>query len=291
VSQRNAIEPRGGVFVKRSLTLTAVALVALGAFAEASQAQEVQRFVRFEQADQVSWGELVGETIFQLSDAPYLGGERTGRRLALSDVTLKAPVDPTQIFMTAFNFRSHITGDPAEYPGLFLVPPSSIIGPGENIVRPPDSQNLHYEAEMVVVVGREASNVSLADAPSYVFGVSAGNDVSERAWQRNDIQWSRAKGSRTFNAVGPHLVTGLDHGSLDIEGRHNGERVQGENSSDLIFSIDYMLHYISQYFTLYPGDLIWTGTMGRTAAMEPGDAYEVEVEGVGVLRNTVVQGR
>jgi 2-keto-4-pentenoate hydratase/2-oxohepta-3-ene-1,7-dioic acid hydratase in catechol pathway len=193
--------------------------------------------------------------------------------------------------MTAFNLRSHISGEPAEYPGLFLVPPSSIIGHEEDIVRPAESRNLHYEAEMVLVVGREATNVSLEDAPNYVFGVAAGNDVSERSWQGGDIQWTRAKGSRTFNAVGPHLVTGLDYGNLEIEGRHNGEAVQGENTSDLIFSLDYMLHYISQYFTLYPGDLIWTGTMGRTRRMEPGDTYEVEIEGIGILRNRVVQGR
>ena len=192
--------------------------------------------------------------------------------------------------MTAFNFRSHITGEPAEYPGIFLVPPSSIIGPEENIVRPAESRNLHYEAEAVAVVGRLAENVPLDQAASYIYGVSAGNDVSERAWQAQDIQWSRAKGSRTFNAVGPHLVTGLDPADLAIEGRHNGERVQGENTSDLIFSLAYMLHYISQYFTLYPGDLIWTGTMGATRAMQPGDTYEVEIPGVGVLRNTVVQG-
>jgi len=252
--------------------------------------QNGQRFVRFEQAGEVSWGELVGETIFQLSDAPYLGGSRTGESFLSSAVQLKAPVDPTQIFMTAFNFRSHIAGEPAEYPGIFLVPPSSIIGSGDNIVRPAESRNLHYEAEMVLVVGREASNVSVEDASDYVFGVSAGNDVSERAWQGGDIQWTRAKGSRTFNAVGPHLVTGLDYGNLEIEGRHNGTSVQGENSSDLIFSLDFMLHYISQYFTLYPGDLIWTGTMGSTRAMVPGDVYEVEIEGIGILRNTVVQG-
>ena len=109
-------------------------------------------------------------------------------------------------------------------------------------------------------------------------------------WQAEDLQWSRAKGSRTFNAVGPHLVTGLDYGNLDIEGRHNGVRTQGQNSSDMLFNINYMLHYISQYFTLYPGDLIWSGTMGTTQAMEPGDTYEVEVKGVGVLHNRVVQG-
>jgi 2-keto-4-pentenoate hydratase/2-oxohepta-3-ene-1,7-dioic acid hydratase in catechol pathway len=271
-----------------------IPLLLLGALLLAptsTRAQDVHRYVRYQSGDDVRWGELVGQTIHDLSDAPYLGGSRTGETLPLASAALKAPVRPTQIFMTAFNFRSHISGDPAEYPGLFLVPPSSIIGPGESIVRPPDSQNLHYEAEMVAVVGREATNVSLEDAPDYVFGVAAGNDVSERTWQRDDIQWSRAKGSRTFNVVGPHLVTGLDYGDLDIEGRLNGERVQGQNTSDLIFSIDYMLHYISQYFTLYPGDLIWTGTMGSTRAMEPGDTYEVEVTGAGVLRNSVVQGR
>ena len=275
--------------MKRAVSsLTAVA-VALGLAATSVQAQ-TQRFVRYEQAGRVSWGELVGETVHQLSGAPYEGGSRTGASVPVSNVTLKAPVDPKQIFMTAFNFRSHITGDPAEYPGIFLVPPTSIIGSGENIVKPADSRSLHYEAEAVAVIGREAINVSLEDAPSYIFGVSAGNDVSERIWQAQDIQWSRAKGSRTFNAVGPHLVTGLDPANLAIEGRLNGERVQGENTSDLIFSLAYMVSYISKYFTLMPGDLVWTGTMGSTRAMNPGDVYEVEIPGIGILRNTVVQG-
>jgi 2-keto-4-pentenoate hydratase/2-oxohepta-3-ene-1,7-dioic acid hydratase in catechol pathway len=276
--------------VKRALSSLVLVLTALGTLAVSAQAQNVQRFVRYEQAGAVSWGELVGETVFQLSGAPYEGGRRTGASVAASNITLKAPVEPTQIFMTAFNFRSHITGDPAEYPGIFLVPPTSIIGPGENIVKPADSRSLHYEAEAVAVIGREANNVSLEDAPSYIFGVSAGNDVSERLWQARDIQWSRAKGSRTFNAVGPHLVTGIDPANLEIEGRFNGERVQGENTSDLIYSLAYMVHYISQYFTLLPGDLVWTGTMGSTQAMDAGDVYEVEIQGIGVLRNQVVQG-
>ena len=276
--------------MKRAVLSMVASAVVLSTMAISAEAQNTQRFVRYEQGGSVSWGELVGETIHQLSDAPYSGGGRTGATVARTSVALKAPVDPQQIFMTAFNFRSHISGEPAEYPGLFLVPPSSIIGPEENIVRPRDSQNLHYEAEAVAVVGREAANVPLDQAASYIFGVSAGNDVSERAWQAQDIQWTRAKGSRTFNAVGPYLVTGLDPANLAIEGRHNGERVQGENTSDLIFSLAYMLHYISQHFTLHPGDLIWTGTMGSTRAMQPGDVYEVEIPGVGILRNSVVQG-
>jgi len=276
--------------VKRAVTSLTAVVVALGLATASAQAQNTQRFVRYEQAGRVSWGELVGETVHQLSGAPYEGGSRTGASVPVSSVTLKAPVDPKQIFMTAFNFRSHITGEPAEYPGIFLVPPTSIIGSGENIVKPADSRSLHYEAEAVAIIGREAINVSVEDAPSYIFGVSAGNDVSERVWQAQDIQWSRAKGSRTFNAVGPYLVTGLDPANLAIEGRLNGERVQGENTSDLIFSLAYMVSYISKYFTLMPGDLVWTGTMGSTRAMNPGDVYEVEIPGIGILRNTVVQG-
>ena len=266
------------------LMLTAIAAVV----ADAADAQT--SYVRYEEGGAISWGELDGSTIHQLSDAPYLGGIRTGRTTTESAVSMKAPVDPTLVFMTAFNFRSHISGEPAEYPGLFVVPASSIIGPGENIVRPAESQNLHYEAEMVVVIGKQAINVSPEEAPDYIFGVSAGNDVSERAWQGGDIQWVRAKGSRTFNAVGPALVAGLDYTSLQIEGRLNGEVVQGENSADLIFNMHHMVSYISRYFTLEPGDLIWSGTMGSTQRMEPGDVYEVEIEGVGILRNQVVQG-
>lgn len=269
-------------------TLLVLCLIAVAAFAEATDAQT--KYVRYELAGDISWGELDGTTIRQLSDAPYLGGQRTGRTTTESAVTMKAPVDPNLVFMTAFNFRSHITGDPAEYPGLFTVPASSIIGPGENIVRPAESRNLHYEAEMVVVIGKRAMNVTPEEAPNYIFGVAAGNDVSERDWQAGDIQWVRAKGSRTFNAVGPVLVAGLDYTNLQIEGRLNGEVRQGENSGDLIFNMNHMVSYISRYFTLEPGDLIWSGTMGSTRAMEPGDVYEVEIEGIGILRNQVVQG-
>jgi 2-keto-4-pentenoate hydratase/2-oxohepta-3-ene-1,7-dioic acid hydratase in catechol pathway len=280
----------GRYVVRVSIKAAVLGLLAASAVSISAQAQQTVQYVRYEQAGDASWGILDGGSIEQLSDAPYLGGTPTGQSVQRSSVKLLAPVEPRQIFMTAFNFRSHITGDPAEYPGLFLVPPSSIVGPEDPITRPRESTNLHYEAEMVAVVGREANNVALEDASDYIFGVSAGNDVSERTWQAGDIQWTRAKGSRGFNAVGPVLVTGLDYENLDIEGRLNGEVRQGENTADMIFGINYMLHYISQHFTLYPGDLIWTGTMGATRPMEPGDVYEVELDGVGVLSNEVAQG-
>jgi 2-keto-4-pentenoate hydratase/2-oxohepta-3-ene-1,7-dioic acid hydratase in catechol pathway len=255
-----------------------------------------ENYVRYEQSGVVSWGELKGTTIYQLSDAPYLDGKRTGKSVDRSDVKLKAPIVPKLSFMTAFNYSSHkketfgITQDTTKKPGLFTVPVGSIIGPEDDMVRPMGATNFHYEAEMVVVIGKRAENVPLEEAGDYIFGVTIGNDGSERDWQANDIQWTRAKGSKNFNPVGPELVTGLDYTDLDIEGRHNGVKSQGANSSGMIFNFNYMVHYISQYFTLEPGDVIWSGTMGDTGPMQPGDTYEITVEGIGTLKSTLVQG-
>jgi 2-keto-4-pentenoate hydratase/2-oxohepta-3-ene-1,7-dioic acid hydratase in catechol pathway len=260
----------------------------LGASLSSAQTQYVRYSV---DGGDIAWGVLEDAFINRLSDAPYLGGKRTGHWTRRSAVKLEAPVDPKLILMTAFNFRSHITGEPAEYPGMFIVPANSLVGPEDPIIRPAEAKDLHYEAELVVIVGKQASSVSVEDAPDYIFGVTAGNDVSERVWQANDIQWVRAKGSRGFNAVGPVLVTGLDETNLEIVGRFNGKEAQRGNTSDLVFSMAYMLSYISKYVTLEPGDLIWSGTMGSTQAMNPGDIYEVEIAGVGTLRNHVKQGK
>ena len=263
-------------------------LLVSGAIAASAQAAE---FVRYEQNGVISWGELQGATIHQLTDAPYLGGTHTGQTVAESAVMLKAPVDPELVVMTALNSRSHITGEPAAYPGLFIVPANSIIGPEEAMVIPADSNNFHYEAEAIVVIGKHAENVALEDARDYIFGVTAGNDGSARDWQGADLQWTRAKGSKTFNAVGPKIVTGLNPNELKIEGRLNGEVRQGENTSDMLYNFDYMVSYISHYFVLEPGDIIWSGTMGRTREMVDGDSYEVEVEGVGILRTPIVKAK
>lgn len=265
-------------------------LLALTAAANISA--QTQSFVRYSQnGGDIHWGMVHDDGIYQLAGAPYDTMEHTGVIVQRGDVKLEAPVDPRLVFMTAFNFRSHIRGEPAEYPGLFTVPAGSIVGPEDPIVRPAESTNLHYEAEMAIVIGKRAENVAIEDAHEYIFGVTGGNDVSERNWQGGDIQWVRAKGSRGFNAVGPVLVKGADYKNIQITGRLNGEERQSANSSDLLFGMEEMVSYISRYFTLEPGDMIWSGTMGSTRAMEPGDIYEVELSGVGVLRNVVEQGK
>jgi len=257
-----------------------------------AQPGDSKHFVRYEDNGTVSWGELVDNTIYQLSEAPYLNGKRTGTSVQRDAVKLKAPGDPRHMFGTAFNFRSHLGNrEPSKYPIVFLTPGNTLVGPQDPIIRHPETTRLAYEADMIVVIGKRAENVSVEDASDYIFAVTAGNDVTDRTWQAQDNDWLRAKGARGFNAVGPYLVTGLDYSNLAIKGRLNGKEVQSGNSSDLLFNMNQMVSWISHYFTLEPGDMVWTGTMGTPRYLEPGDVFEVEVEGVGILKNAVVQGK
>lgn len=269
----------------------AVALLLAG-LAPALSAQTVTRYVRFEAGGRTAWGILEGQTVRVLDGDLFATPRPTGATHALADVRLLAPVQPGKVIAVGLNYRSHL-GDrePSAYPGLFAKYPTSIVGPGADIVLPPDANNVHYEGEMVLVIGREAKNVPESSALDYVFGVTAGNDVSERDWQRDDLQWFRAKATDTFGPVGPVITRGLNYDDLLVQTRLNGETRQSERTKDLIFGVAHIVSYVSRYVTLMPGDLIFTGTPQSTRPMEPGDVVEVEVEGVGVLRNRVVRGR
>jgi 2-keto-4-pentenoate hydratase/2-oxohepta-3-ene-1,7-dioic acid hydratase in catechol pathway len=255
---------------------------------EIALAQDATKYVRYRLGGEVHHGVLDEDTVHRIEGDLFADPRRSGDSVALADVELLAPVEPSKVIAVGLNYRSHIGNqEPAPYPGLFAKYPTSIVGPGADIVIPADASNVHYEGELVVVIGRMAKDVSVEEASDYIFGVTAGNDVSERDWQRDDLQWLRAKGADTFGPVGPAVVTGLNYNDLHVETRLNGEVRQAESSADLIFSVDEIVSYVSRYFTLYPGDLIFTGTPGSTRAMQPGDVVEIEVEGVGVLRNTV----
>ncbi len=252
----------------------------------------VTKYVRYRADGGVSFGILDGETIHELAGDLFANPSRTGRQLRLAEVELVAPVEPKKVIAVGLNYRSHLgTREPAAYPGLFAKYPTTIVGPGANIVIPSDANNVHYEGELVVVIGRRASHVTEADAPSYVFGVTAGNDVSERDWQGADLQWFRAKATDTFGPIGPAIVTGLDYNDLLLETLLNGEVVQSQRTSDLLFGVSAIVSYVSRYVTLEPGDLIFTGTPGTTRAFKPGDVVEVRIEGVGTLRNQAVAAR
>ena len=251
---------------------------------------QITRYVRYSAGGTTAYGLLDGQTVRELSGDLFASPRPTGRVLPLNQVRLLAPVTPGKVIAVGLNYLSHLGERPAAtYPGLFAKMPSSIIGPDADVIYPADATNLHFEGELVVVIGRKAQNVSVADAPSYVFGVTAGNDVSERDWQRADLQWFRAKASDTFGPLGPMIVTGLKYGDVLLQTRVNGEVVQSQRTKDLVFDVPTIVSYISRYVTLEPGDVIYTGTPGTTKAMKPGDVVEVEIEGIGVLRNRIVK--
>ena len=268
---------------------TRMGIAALLALLQASAVgAQVTKYVRYTAAGKTSYGILEGETLRELSGNLFVTPKPTGKRVKLADARLLAPVVPGKVIAVGLNYLSHLgERPPAQYPGLFAKMPSSIIGPGDDIIYPADAENLHYEGELVVVIGKRASQVTVADAPSYVFGVTAGNDVSERNWQRSDLQWFRAKASDTFGPLGPVIASGLNYGDLLLQTRLNGEVVQSQRTKDLVFDVPTIVSYVSRYVTLEPGDVIYTGTPGTTRPMKPGDVVEVELEGVGVLRNTV----
>jgi 2-keto-4-pentenoate hydratase/2-oxohepta-3-ene-1,7-dioic acid hydratase in catechol pathway len=170
---------------------------------------------------------------------------------------------------------------------LFLKPSTSVIGPGEIIVMPPQSARVDHEAELGIVIGRATRNVKEADALEHVLGYTCANDVTARDLQAKDVQFTRAKGFDTFCPLGPHVVTDVDPGKLEIACRVNGEVRQESNTSDLIFGCAALVAFISSVMTLLPGDVIITGTPAGISPLADGDTVEIEVEGIGVLSNPV----
>jgi len=274
--------------LERSLWWSLAAVLAVFLVGVPASAQEVTRYVRYEHEGLVSYGTLEGGMVRRLAGDLFDDPQPTDELIAVDRVRLLAPVRPSKVIAVGLNYRSHL-GDrePAAYPGLFAKYPTSVVGPGAAIEMPPDATDLHYEGELVIVIGREARDVSVEDAPAYVFGVTAGNDVSERAWQRQDLQWLRAKASDTFGPIGPVIATGLDYGDLLLQSRVNGEVKQQERTSQMEHGVAALVSWASRHVALEPGDLIYTGTPGKTTPLAPGDVVEIELEKVGVLRNPV----
>ncbi|MCK4962192.1 MAG: fumarylacetoacetate hydrolase family protein, partial [Anaerolineales bacterium] len=196
---------------------------------------------------------------------------------------------PTKIVAIGLNYYSHCkeTNNPVPTePMMFYKPSSSVIGP-EDKIQNPGCDRLDWETEFGVVIKAQAKKVSEKDALKYVLGYTCFNDVTARDWQAKDSQWSRAKGSDTFSPIGPCISTDIDPGNALMEGYHNGELKQKVNTNDLVFGVPALVSYISQFITLYPGDVIATGTPAGIGPMKSGDTFEVKIEGVGTLRNTV----
>lgn len=250
------------------------------------------KIARFSHNDAITYGIVDENELVVLSGDPMFAGfETTGERVALADAALLAPVIPrSKVVCVGKNYHDHAAemgGVAPEEPLLFLKPNTSVIGPGDAIVRPRQSERTEHEGELAVVIGRIAKNVSAANALDYVFGYTIGNDVTARDLQRKDGQWSRAKGFDTFCPLGPVIETEFDAAKATLETRVNGEVRQKAPLTDMIHSVSAIIEYASAVFTLLPGDVILTGTPAGVGSFEAGDTVEVEITGLGILRNSV----
>jgi 2-keto-4-pentenoate hydratase/2-oxohepta-3-ene-1,7-dioic acid hydratase in catechol pathway len=238
---------------------------------------------------------IVGNgTLEELHGGLFGSHKLTGRQLALDQLKLLTPCEPPKVLAVGQNYVSHLgERKTPKNPEIFYKPISSLQNPSDPIAVPADAEDVHFEGELVVVIGKTVRNASREEAAAAVFGVTCGNDVSDRNWQRGagkDVQYWRAKGCDTFAPLGPVIVTGLDYSNLQLTTRVNGEVVQQQRTSDLIFDVPTIIGFVSRYVTLTPGDVIYTGTPGSTRRIQPGDVVEVEIEGIGTLWNPVVQG-
>jgi 2-keto-4-pentenoate hydratase/2-oxohepta-3-ene-1,7-dioic acid hydratase in catechol pathway len=235
---------------------------------------------------------IVESTVFPLAvdyhfESIELPASQAG--LALDEVKLLAPVTPSKIVCVGRNYREHaaeLGNKMPDEPLLFLKAPSAVIASGDPIELPGASQQVEHEGELGVVIGKVARNV-VDDPLSYVAGYTCVNDVTARDLQRKDVQFTRGKSFDTFCPAGPWIVTDLDPANVSVTTRLNGEVKQRGNTADMAFDVTFLIRYISAIMTLYPGDLIATGTPAGVSRMKHGDVVEVEVSGVGILKNQV----
>lgn len=256
------------------------------------------RFCRFlpsnsssQKTDAPLYGLLDGDQVREISGAPWGEWSQGSRSWRATDVQLLAPVEPGKIVCVGRNYAAHaaeLGNEIPKEPLIFLKPPSAVIGPHEAIVLTPQSQKVEHEGELGLVVGRRCSHLTETDdALSYLLGYTCVNDVTARDLQKSDVQFTRAKGFDTFCPVGPHIETHLDPKDVSVETHVNGAPRQSGRTSLMIYPVAFLVRWISHVMTLFPGDLIATGTPAGVGPLVAGDSVEVSVGGVGVLRNPV----
>jgi 2-keto-4-pentenoate hydratase/2-oxohepta-3-ene-1,7-dioic acid hydratase in catechol pathway len=237
------------------------------------------------------WGTLDGNEITELTGSPFGEHRPSGAKYALDKVSLLPAVTPSKIVCVGRNYVDHakeLAHDVPTKPLIFMKPPSSLLAPGGTVYYPPDVTRLDYEGEIGIVIGKRIRHLGAEEsALPYILGFTCVNDVTGRDLQEKDGQWTRAKGFDTFCPVGPVIATGLDPANLSVQTTLNGEPRQKGHVSQLIFSFDVVLRYISRFMTLEAGDLIATGTPAGVGPMKVGDIVEVTVDGVGTLRNLI----
>ncbi|TAM71349.1 MAG: FAA hydrolase family protein [Microbacteriaceae bacterium] len=250
------------------------------------------KIARFSYNGALAYGILDDDELVMLDGDPMFSGfDTTGERVPLSAATLLAPVIPrSKVVAVGKNYRAHAAemgGEAPAAPLLFLKPNTAVVGPNDAIMLPVQSKQVEHEGELAVVIGRIAKNIAVEDYADYVFGYTAANDVTARDLQRADGQWARAKGFDTFCPLGPVIETEFDIASATLRTRVNGELRQDGQVSDLVHDIPAIVEYASSVWTLLPGDVILTGTPAGVGPLHAGDVVEVEISGIGTLRNPV----
>lgn len=250
------------------------------------------KFVRFRNGKGEKFGILEGENI-RIVEGDILTSEYsvTRRTVPLPDVQLLAPCQPGKVLCVGLNYKEHaneVGFDLPEHPLIFLKSSSSINLPEGEIIYPPETHQLEFEGELAIVIKKEAKNVNADEAFDYIFGYTCANDVTARDIQRNESQWMRSKSFDTFLPLGPCIRTDLDPAHLRIRTYLNGEIKQDSSTSLLIHKIPHIIEFTSKAMTLYPGDIILTGSPKGTGTMNVGDRVEVEIEGIGRISNSIV---
>jgi 2-keto-4-pentenoate hydratase/2-oxohepta-3-ene-1,7-dioic acid hydratase in catechol pathway len=257
------------------------------------------KWCRFKFQEEVSFGVVDGDAVTRVCGSPFHEFNVTETRYNLCDVKLLVPIVPPTFYAAGFNYPDHIiaiansrgeTPKTPARPDVGYRSNSALIAHEENIVKPADASDLfQYEAELVAVIGKKGRHVAKEDALSHLFGWTIGNDVSERTWQRADRTLWRGKNSDTFKPMGPWIVTDLDLENAQVTVRINGEVRETFAARNMIFDVTDFICEITKYITLHPGDVIWMGTDKAPKNMVPGDVVEIEISGIGILRNYVVQ--
>lgn len=250
------------------------------------------KVARFRHQDVIQFGIVDGDELAVLAGDPMFSGwETTGQRVAVSEVTLLAPVIPrSKVIAIGKNYVDHAAemgGEVPEEPLMFFKPNTAVIGPHDAIILPHMSNQIEHEGELAIVIGAIARDVSEADAESVIFGYTCANDVTARDLQKRDGQWARAKGFDTFCPLGPVIETECDLKSARLETRVNDELRQSAALSEMVFGIPRIIAHVSRVCTLLPGDVILTGTPAGIGPLTAGDNVEVSITGIGTLRNVV----
>jgi 2-keto-4-pentenoate hydratase/2-oxohepta-3-ene-1,7-dioic acid hydratase in catechol pathway len=251
------------------------------------------RIVRYQDGSLIKYGVIEKETIREMEGDPFSHFHLTSKAKKIGEAKLLSPCLPSKIVALGLNYRDHaeeVKLPIPDKPLLFIKPSTSVIGPGEAILYPKMSKRVDYEAELAVVIGKVAKNVSEERAADYILGYTCLNDVTARDLQPKDGQWTLSKGFDTFSPIGPWIVTDMDPYHLEISSYLNGERRQHSNTKNLIFGPHQLVSFISWAMTLLPGDVIATGTPSGIGPMAIGDQIDVVIEGIGTLSNHVVSG-